>query len=86
MFLLSFVLAEALPMSVEVAQQAWALISRRAPFRHAAPLGARGTSRFPGDPSYALALLQDPDRADKTSPLTVSSMLPRELNTEGLSG
>ena len=35
-----------------------------------------GSLRFPGDPSHAFALLQDPGRADRTSPLTVLSMLP----------
>ena len=35
-----------------------------------------GSHRFPGDPSYAFALLQDPGRADKISPLPISPMLP----------
>ena len=40
------------------------------------PWARAGHHRFPGNPSYALALLQDPGRADKTSPLTASSILP----------
>jgi hypothetical protein len=76
-FLLSFVLAEALPLSVEAAQQAWAFVQPVCPFPACCTPWARaGYHRFPGDPSYALALLQDPGRADKTSPLTASSMLP----------
>ena len=35
-----------------------------------------GSHRFPGDPSHASALLRDPGRAEETSPLAVSSMLP----------
>src|SRR5712675_617112 len=35
------------------------------------PWARAGSRRFPGDPSYASALLQDPGRADKTSPLAV---------------
>jgi hypothetical protein len=38
--------------------------------------GQAGALRFPGDPSRAFALLLDPGRADKTSPLTVLSVLP----------
>src|SRR5215470_4588448 len=39
--------------------------------RRAAPWARAGSRRFPGDPSYVSALLQDPGRADKTSPLAV---------------
>src|SRR5271157_26477 len=35
------------------------------------PWARAGSRRFPGDPSYASALLQDPGRADKASPLAV---------------
>ena len=35
-----------------------------------------GDHRFPGDPSYAFALLHDPGRADGTSPLAVLSTPP----------
>ena len=76
-FLLSFVLAEALPVSVEVAHRAWAFGQPACPFSGVLhPWARAGRHRFPGDPSYALALLQDPGRADETSPLTASSMLP----------
>jgi hypothetical protein len=75
-FLLWFVLAEALPVSVEVAQQAWAFVQPACPFPACTPWARAGHHRFPGNPSHALALLQDPGRADKTSPLTVSSILP----------
>ena len=40
------------------------------------PWTRAGPHRFPGDPSHAFALLQDPGRAEETSPLAVSSMLP----------
>jgi len=35
------------------------------------PWARAGSRRFPGDPSQAFALLQDPGRAGKTSPLAV---------------
>src|SRR6516165_3477512 len=35
------------------------------------PWARAGSRRFPGDPSQAFALLQDPGRADTTSPLAV---------------
>ena len=35
-----------------------------------------GDHRFPGDPSYAFALLHDPGRAGRTSPLVVLPMPP----------
>ena len=48
------------------------LVSRRSTARHMLhPWARAGSRRFPGDPSYAFALLQDPGRADKTSPLAV---------------
>ena len=40
------------------------------------PWARAGSRRFPGDPSYAFALLQDPGRAGKTSPLAVLPTLP----------
>ena len=67
---------KALPVSVEVAQQAWAFVQPACPFPACTPWARAGHHRFPGDPSHALALLQDPGRANETSPLTVSSMLP----------
>ena len=47
-FLLSFVLAEALPVSVEVAHQAWAFVQPACPFSGVLhPMGACGTSQVP---------------------------------------
>ena len=40
------------------------------------PWARAGSRRFPGDPSQAFALLQDPGRAGKTSPLAVVSTPP----------
>jgi hypothetical protein len=67
--LLRFVSAEALPAHVEVALRAWDDGSAGVPLAGISRTGARvGSLRFPGDPSHASALLQDPDRADRTSP------------------
>ena len=52
------------------------LISRRSVPGMSHPWARAGSHRFPGDPSHAFALLQDPGRADKTSPLAVLPMLP----------
>ncbi len=40
------------------------------------PWARAGSLRFPGDPSYAFALFQDPGRAGRTSPMTVLSTPP----------
>ena len=45
-----------------------------------------GSRRFPGDPSYAFALLQDPGRADKISPWRSCRCCPRATQAEGLNG
>src|SRR5271165_723653 len=47
------------------------LVSRRSMPGMLHPWARAGSRRFPGDPSYASALLQDPGRADKTSPVAV---------------
>src|SRR6201981_2626365 len=47
------------------------LISRRSLPGMLHPWARAGSRRFPGDPSCAFALLQDPGRADKTSPVAV---------------
>jgi len=47
------------------------LVSRRSVPGMSHPWARAGSHRFPGDPSYASALLQDPGRADKTSPFVV---------------
>jgi len=57
--------------------QAWDLVQPAIPVPGMAHPWARvGSLRFPGAPSYAFALLQDPGRVGKTSPLAVSPMLP----------
>jgi len=45
-----------------------------------------GSHRFPGDPSYAFALLQDPGRAGKISPWRSCRCCPRATQAEGLNG
>jgi hypothetical protein len=45
-----------------------------------------GSRRFPGDPSYAFALLQDPGRAGKISPWRSCRCCPRATQAEGLNG
>ena len=47
------------------------LFSRRSVPGKLHPWARAGSRRFPGDPSQAFALLQDPGRAGKTSPLAV---------------
>src|SRR5438132_2821603 len=47
------------------------LISRRSLPGMLHPWARAGSRRFPGDPSYASALVQDPGRASSTSPLAV---------------
>jgi hypothetical protein len=47
------------------------LFSRRSVPGRLHPWARAGSHRFPGDPSQAFALLQDPGRAGKTSPLAV---------------
>src|SRR5437773_5279228 len=47
------------------------LFSRRSVPGMLHPWARAGSRRFPGDPSQAFALLQDPGRAGKTSPLAV---------------
>ena len=72
-----FVFAEALLMNVKVTHQAWDNLSSGVPYcRRVASWTQAGSLRLPGDPSHTFALLLDPGRADKTSPLTVLSVLP----------
>src|ERR1700746_1342062 len=52
------------------------LISRRSLPGMLHPWARAGSRRFPGAPSYAFALLQDPARADKTSPVAVLPTTP----------
>ena len=46
-------------------------VSRHTHFRRLRSWTHAGDHRFPGDPSYAFALLHDPGRAGRTSPLVV---------------
>ena len=72
-----FVFAEALLTVGEVARQAGDYWSAGVPNSGMLrPWTQTGSLRFPGDPSYAFALLQDPGRAGKTSPIAVLSVPP----------
>jgi len=67
-----FVFAGALLMSPEGSLSGLdPLFSRRSLPGMLHPWARAGSRRFPGDPSQAFALLQDPGRADTTSPLAV---------------
>jgi hypothetical protein len=48
---------------------------RRPPFRLSCT-DSTGLLRFPGNPSRTSAVLQDPGRTEKTSPISILSMLP----------
>ncbi|WP_366664141.1 transposase [Mesorhizobium sp.] len=62
---------------VEDARRAWDHWSVGVPLSGTLrPWTRAGSHRFPGDPSHAFALLQDPGRAARTSPLAVPTMLP----------
>jgi hypothetical protein len=63
-----FVLAEALLMRGRPLVRPGSLLSRRPTCRHGTPWAWAGHHRFPGDPSCAFALLQDPGRSDRTWP------------------
>ena len=52
------------------------MFSRRSMPGMLRPWARAGSRRFPGDPSQAFALLQDPGRAGKTSPLAVVPIPP----------
>ena len=62
------------------------LISRRSLPGMSHPWARAGSHRFPGDPSYAFALLQDPGRAGKISPWRSCWCCPRATQAEGLNG
>ena len=81
-----FVLAEALLMGAEGLIRPGALVSRRSLSGVLRPWTRAGSHRFPDDPSYAFALLQDPGRARRTSPWRSCRRRPRSTQTEGLSG
>src|SRR6516162_9194617 len=63
-------------MNVEVTHQARDNLSRCPAFRRVASWTQAGALRFPGDPSRAFAVLHDPGRAYKTSPVAVLPVLP----------
>ena len=67
---------QALPTSTEDARRAWGIGQPAPRFRLLHPWARAGSLRFPGDPSYAYALFQDPGRADRTSPMAVLTMPP----------
>ena len=71
-----FVFAKALPTGTEDARRAWGIGQPAPRFRLLHPWARAGSLRFPGDPSYAYALFQDPGRADRTSPMAVLTMPP----------
>src|SRR5271156_1130111 len=82
-----FVFAVALLTSPEEARQARNIWSAGVPIPGMAhPWARAGSHRFPGDPSHAFALLQDPGRAGKISPWRSCRCCPRSTQTEGLSG
>jgi len=60
------------------------LISRRSLPGMSHAWARAGSRRFPGDPSYAFALLQDPGRAGKISPWRSCRCCPRATQAEGL--
>jgi hypothetical protein len=62
------------------------LFSRRSLSGLSHPWARAGSHRFPGDPSYAFALLQDPGRAGKISPWRSCRCCPRATQTKGLNG
>ena len=62
------------------------LISRRSLPGSLHTWARAGSHRFPGAPSYAFALLQDPGRVGKISPWRSCRCCPRATQTEGLNG
>jgi hypothetical protein len=62
------------------------LISRRSRPGMSHPWARAGSHRFPGGPSYAFALLQDPGRVDKISPWRSDRCCPQATQAEGLNG
>src|SRR5215831_1140890 len=71
-----FVFAVALLKSAEVTHQAWDDWSADVPMPAFSSWTRAGSLRLPGDPSHAFALLQDPGRADKSTPLADLPVLP----------
>jgi hypothetical protein len=61
------------------------MVSRGSLFRRSRPWAQAGSLRFPGHPSYAFALFQDPGRAERTSSVTVLPVLPPDPTDRRLS-
>src|SRR3954447_9277325 len=80
-----FVLAEALPGGGGAAR-AWAVWSAGGPVPAGVRVDGVGSHRFPGDPSRASALLQDPGRISGPSPKRSHRCCPRAQHGEGFSG
>ncbi len=80
-----FVVAKALLVSPEkLIRPGTHLISRRSLPGMLHTWARAGSHRFPDDPSYAFALLQDPGRAGKISPWRSCRCCPRATQAEGL--
>ncbi len=80
-----FVLAEALLTAWKASVRPGTGISRRPAIRPATPWRRAGSHRFPGDPSHASALFQDPGRTNRTSPWRSCRCCPRATQAEGFS-
>src|SRR3954462_2595841 len=68
------------------AARAWAVWSAGGPVPAGVRVDGVGSHRFPGDPSRAFALLQDPGRISGPSPKRSHRCCPRTQHDEGFSG
>src|SRR3954451_21153197 len=68
------------------AARAWAVWSAGGPVPAGVRVDGVGSHRFPGDPSRAFALLQDPGRISGPSPKRSHRCCPRAQHDEGFSG
>src|SRR3954469_17068312 len=68
------------------AARAWAVWSAGGPVPAGVRVDGVGSHRFPGDPSRAFALLQDPGRISGPSPKRSHQCCPRAQHDEGFSG
>lgn len=86
-----FVLAEALPVWRRTTTRPGVFGQPVSPSPASCRWACTGSLRFPGSPSHAFALFQDPGRIGRTSPFAVLSMLPpvptlRRLQRDMISG
>lgn len=86
-----FVLAEALPVWRRTTTGPGVFGQPVSPPPASRRWARTGSLRFPGSPSHAFALFQDPGRTGRTSPLAILSMLPpvptlRRLQRDMISG